>query len=78
MQTIFGRIHAQLNRLKEIYQSNLDLSFNDGANDEDFEKLENILGFVLPDEFKEVYRIHNGSDFCSILYDDWLSIDGII
>lgn len=79
MQTIFNRIYTQFARLSDKYQSDVDLSFNKGASDEDFEKLENVLGIKLPDEFKEVYRIHNGSDiegnFIDII---WFSIDGII
>lgn len=79
MQQIFNRIHAQLARLKEQYQSDTDFSFNDGASDEDFEKLEKALGFELPDGFKEVYRIHDGSDNWFVLMgDDWLSIEEII
>lgn len=79
MQQIFNRIQTQLARLKEHYQSDMNFSFNDGASDEDFEKLEKALGFELPDEFKEVYRIHNGSDNWFVLMgDDWLSIEEII
>ncbi|WP_066800945.1 SMI1/KNR4 family protein [Moraxella oblonga] len=79
MQQIFNRIHAQFARLKEYHQSDVDLSFNDGASDDDFAKLEKVLGFALPNEFKEIYRIHNGSDNNGVFIDEvWFSIDNII
>lgn len=79
MQTIFDRIHTQFTRLKEKYESDVDLSFNDGASDEDFKRLEEVLGFGLPDAFKAVYHIHNGSDNAGNFIDEnWLTIDGII
>lgn len=79
MQVIFDRIHTQFARLKEKYESDVDLSFNDGASDEDFKRLEEVLGFGLPDEFKEVYRIHNGSDIEGNFIDIfWFSIDMVI
>lgn len=79
MQAIFERIYTQFARLKAKYGSDIDLSFNDGASDGDFKKLETTLGLKLPDDFKEVYRIHNGSDIEGNFVDIfWLSIDGII
>lgn len=78
MQTIFNRIYAQFERLKQHSQSDIDLSFNDGATDDDFAKLEQVLGFELPKEFKDIYCIYNGLDFGSVLHDDWLSIEQII
>lgn len=79
MQSVFDRIHTQFARLKEKYQSDVNLSFNDGATDEDFEKLEQVLGFALPDDFKEIYRIHDGSkNWFVLMGDDWLSIEEII
>lgn len=35
MQVIFNRIYAQFERLKQQYQSDIDLSFNDGATDDE-------------------------------------------
>ncbi|STZ63261.1 SMI1 / KNR4 family [Moraxella lacunata] len=79
MQQIFDRIHTQFARLKEKYQSDMDLSFNDGATDDDFAKLEKVLGFELPNDFKEIYRIHNGSYNLGVFVDEsWFSIDDII
>lgn len=78
MKNIFDRIHTQFARLKEQYQSDIDLSLNDGASDEDFAELETVLGFALPDEFKEIYRIHNGSKNENAFVDgEWLSIQQI-
>lgn len=79
MQQIFNRIYAQFDRLKQTYQSDIDLSFNDGASDDDFHRLEQVLGFELPNEFKEIYRIHNGADNIGVFIDEmWFSIDDII
>lgn len=80
MQQIFERIHTELNRLKEKYQSDIDISFNDGATDDDFNELEKVLGFELPNDFKEIYRIHNGakSDSTTLAGEEWLSIRRII
>lgn len=79
MQTIFNRIYAQFERLKQHSQSDIDLSFNDGATDDDFAKLEQVLGFELPKEFKDIYRIHNGSANQGNFVDyEWLSIQRII
>lgn len=79
MQVIFDRINAQFDRLKSTYQSNVDLSFNDGATDDDFARLEQVLGFALPDGFYAVYRLHNGSDNAGNFIDEnWLTIDDII
>ncbi len=80
MQQIFDRIHTQFARLKEKYQSDMDLSFNDGASDHDFAKLEKVLGFELPNDFKEIYRIHNGakSDSTTLAGEEWLSIRQIV
>lgn len=79
MQAIFNRIHAQFVHLKAIHCSDVDWSFNEGASEQDFVKLEQILGFVLPDDFKEIYRIHDGSKNWFVLAgDDWLPIESII
>ncbi|MDF1549831.1 MAG: SMI1/KNR4 family protein [Bacteroidales bacterium] len=40
-------------------------SLNEGASDEDFEDLEDLISKRLPDEFKAFYRIHNGQDASS-------------
>lgn len=37
-------------------------SLNEGASDEDFENLEELINKRLPDDFKAFYRIHNGQD----------------
>jgi cell wall assembly regulator SMI1 len=34
-----------------------------GANEEDFQLLESVLGVKLPEEMKELYRVHNGQDW---------------
>lgn len=79
MQAIFDRIHAQFARLKQKYHSEADLSFNEGASEEDFAKLEKVLGFALPDDFKEIYRIHDGADVEGVFVDTfWCSIDVVM
>lgn len=78
MQYIFDRIHNELNRLKENYQSDENFSFNDGVSDKEFARLEKVLGFSLPNEFREIYRIHNGSDNVGVFGVFWFSIDVII
>ena len=37
-------------------------TFNEGATEEQFKELENVLGFELPLDFREFYSVHNGQD----------------
>jgi cell wall assembly regulator SMI1 len=45
----------------QIYES-----LNEGATDEDFEELEDLIDKKLPEEFKAFYRIHNGQTQSSL------------
>ena len=61
MKEIFERIEKQINILQEKYKDDFfEYQLNDGATEEDFERLEEVLGYALPEDFKEIYRIHNG------------------
>jgi len=80
MKEILERIEKQINILQEKYKDDFfEYQLNDGATDEDFERLEEVLGYALPEDFKEIYRIHNGEKegYC-LMGEEWLSIDRII
>ena len=80
MKEILERIEKQINILQEKYKDDFfEYHLNDGATDEDFERLEEVLGYALPEDFKEIYRVHNGEKegYC-LMGEEWLSIDRII
>lgn len=62
MKQLIDRINAQLERLKRQYpeasvRHEADFSLNKGADEADFAELEKELGYALPEDFKELYRI---------------------
>ena len=58
----------------------MNFELNAGAREADFAKLEQTLGYALPEEFKELYRVANGEPDIDGVFagDEWLSIDRII
>lgn len=65
MKQLIDRINAQLERLKRQYpeasvRHEADFSLNKGAGEADFAELEKELGYALPEDFKELYRIADG------------------
>ena len=85
MKDLVARMQAQLNALVKKYPAaaaELELSFelNAGASEADFAELEQTLGYALPEEFKELYRVANGeADIDGVFAgDEWLSIERII
>ena len=85
MKDLVSRMQAQLNALVKKYPAaaaELELSFelNAGASEADFAELEQTLGYALPEEFKELYRVANGeADIGSVFAgEEWLSIERII
>jgi len=48
------------NNADQIYNS-----LNDGADEEDFESLEEVINKKLPEDFKAFYGVHNGQDTAS-------------
>ncbi len=56
-------------------------SLNDGANEEDFENLEELINKTFPDDFKMFYTVHNGQESASeglIDTEELLSIERIM
>ena len=85
MKDLVSRMQAQLDALVKKYPAaaaELELSFelNAGASEADFAELEQTLGYALPEEFKELYRVANGeADIDGVFAgDEWLSIERII
>ena len=85
MKDLVARMQAQLNALVKKYPAaaaELELTFelNAGASEADFAELEQTLGYALPEEFKELYRVANGeADIDGVFAgDEWLSIERII
>ena len=85
MKELVRRIITQLEHLKQRFpeaaaEFNLDYALNAGAAEADFARLEAVLGYALPEEFKELYRVANGeSGTAGVLADEeWLSIERII
>ena len=85
MKNLISRMQTQLNALVKKYPAaaeELELSFelNAGASEADFAELEQTLGYALPEEFKELYRVANGeTDIdCVFAGEEWLSIERII
>ncbi len=85
MKDLVARMQAQFDALVKKYSAaaaELELSFvNAGASEADFAELEQTLGYALPEEFKELYRVANGEadDIYGVFAgDEWLSIERII
>ena len=85
MKDLVARMQAQLDALVKKYPAaaaELELTFelNAGASEADFAELEQTLGYALPEEFKELYRVANGeTDIGSVFAgEEWLSIERII
>ena len=85
MKDLVARMQAQLDALVKKYPAaaaELELSFelNAGASEADFAELEQTLGYALPEEFKELYRVANGeTDIGSVFAgEEWLNIERII
>ena len=85
MKNLISRMQTQLNALVKKYPAaaeELGLSFelNAGASEADFAELEQTLGYALPEEFKELYRVANGETDIDGVFagEEWLSIDRII
>ncbi|WP_225748289.1 SMI1/KNR4 family protein [Eikenella sp. Marseille-P7795] len=85
MHTLLQRIITQLNILREQYPAavaelGLNYTLNPGAGEADFARLEQTLGFPLPEDFKALYRAANGENgIAGVLLDqEWLSIERII
>ena len=62
MKQLINRIATQLEKLQRQYPEaaaayEIDLSLNEGADEADFAELEKELGYALPEDFKELYRI---------------------
>ena len=85
MKNLISRMQTQLNALVKKYPAaaeELGLSFelNAGASEADFAELEQTLGYALPEEFKELYRVANGETDIDGVFagEEWLSIERII
>lgn len=85
MKDLVARMQAQFDALVKKYSAaaaELELSFvNAGASEADFAELEQTLGYALPEEFKELYRVANGEadDIYGVFAgEEWLSIERII
>ena len=85
MKNLISRMQTQLNALVKKYPAaaeELELSFelNAGASEADFAELEQTLGYALPEEFKELYRVANGETDIDGVFagEEWLSIERII
>ena len=85
MKQLIDRISAQLERLKRQYpeasvRHEADFSLNKGAGEADFAELEKELGYALPEDFKELYRIADGEAGQEVVLagEEWLSVRRII
>ncbi len=85
MKSLISRMQTQLDALVKKYPAaaeELGLSFelNAGASEADFAELEQTLGYALPEEFKELYRVANGETDIDGVFagEEWLSIERII
>ena len=85
MKDLVTRMQAQLKALAQKYPAaaeelGMNFELNAGASEADFAKLEQTLGYALPEEFKELYRVANGEPDIDGVFasDEWLSIDRII
>ncbi|GJM32146.1 MAG: cell wall assembly protein [Saprospiraceae bacterium] len=76
MQNIFNRFKVWL----EANCSSLLEDLGEGASEKDFKHLENLIGATLPEDFKAIYRVHNGQVYGEAgLLDsqEWLSLEAI-
>lgn len=85
MKQLISRISAQLEKLKQQYpeaaiEREADFSLNKGASEADFADLEKVLGYPLPEDFKELYRIADGEVAYEgvLMGEEWLPIERII
>ena len=85
MKQLIDRIAAQLEKLQWQYPEaaaayEIDLSLNKGADEADFAELEKELGYALPEDFKELYRIADGEAGQEVVLagEEWLSVRRII
>ena len=85
MKELVRRIMPQLEHLKQRFpeaaaEFNLDYTLNVGAAETDFARLEAVLGYALPEEFKELYRVADGESGTAgvLASEEWLSIERII
>ena len=85
MQDLVARMQTQLKALAQKYpEASAELPYtfelNAGASEADFAKQEQVLGYALPEEFKELYRVANGEPDIDGVFasKEWLSIDRII
>ena len=85
MKELVRRIITQLEHLKQQFpeaaaEFNLDYTLNVGAAETDFARLEAVLGYALPEEFKELYRVADGESGTAgvLASEEWLSIERII
>ena len=85
MKNLISRMQTQLNALVKKYPAaaeELGLLFelNAGTSEADFAELEQTLGYALPEEFKELYRVANGETDIDGVFagEEWLSIERII
>lgn len=85
MKELVRRIMIQLEHLKQRFpeaaaEFNLDYTLNVGAAETDFARLEAVLGYALPEEFKELYRVADGESGTAgvLASEEWLSIERII
>ncbi len=76
MQNTIDRFKAWLKAHCEFLLEDLE----EGASEKDFKHLENIIGASLPQDFKDIYRLHNGQisgDAGLLDSQEWLSLDAI-
>lgn len=85
MKQLIDRISAQLEKLQRQHPEaaaayEINLSLNKGADEADFAELEKELGYALPEDFKELYRIADGgAAYEGVLAgEEWLSVERII
>lgn len=86
MYELIQRIRTQLARLQQQYPEaaadfGTAFGLNAGADEADFARLEAVLGYALPDDFKQLYRVANGEIEGSnglLMSEEWLSIERII
>ena len=85
MKQLIDRIVAQLEKLQRQHPEaaaayEINLSLNKGADEADFAELEKELGYALPEDFKELYRIADGgAAYEGVLAgEEWLSVERII
>ena len=85
MKNLISRMQTQLDALIERYpqaaeELEINLDLNAGTSEADFAELEQTLGYALPAEFKELYRVADGeADIFGVFAgEEWLSIERVI